>query len=193
MLHTADEEAAGEAQASVVWFDLPACLMFDLESGAVSKWTTTATNDQSRGMLVRVMQQLALISAGGEWTSPEPIKPQTAIAKLGRAVLRLRLYWHWSQKDLEIRSGVDQTTISRLERGTQRGLSIRRLARILDALRVGEVTFDKPPTIPQTALEVMLYGDHWANAGAEADRRLQWTGTPRDDQSEPAAVFGDAG
>lgn len=79
--------------------------------------------------------------------------------------------------DLERSSGVDQTTISRLERGVQRGLSIRRLAAILDALQVGEVIFDKPPTVPQTDLEIMLYGDPWQRAIREADRRLGWPPT----------------
>jgi transcriptional regulator with XRE-family HTH domain len=100
-------------------------------------------------------------------------KPK-AIEKIGRAVLRLRLYRGWSQMDLERGSGVDQTTISRLERGVHRGLSIWRLAAILDALHVGEVVFDKPPSMPQTALELMLYGDRWQRAIDVADRRLNW-------------------
>ncbi len=97
-----------------------------------------------------------------------------ALAKIGRGVLRMRLFWGWSQAELERRSGVDQTTISRLERGVQRGLSIRRLGKILDALAVGDELFEKPPTIPQTALEIMLYGDPWKRATDEADRRLGW-------------------
>jgi transcriptional regulator with XRE-family HTH domain len=100
-----------------------------------------------------------------------------ALAKVGRGVLRLRLYRGWSQADLEQRSKVDQTTISRLERGLQRGLSIRRLAAILDALHVGDVVFDQPPLItPPTNLEIMLFGDRWERAGREADRRLGWPG-----------------
>jgi transcriptional regulator with XRE-family HTH domain len=103
-------------------------------------------------------------------TNPRP----KAIAKIGRAVLTLRLYRGWSQLDLERSAGVDQTTISRLERGIQRGLSIRKLAAILDALLVGDVIFDKRPTVPQTALEVVLYGDPWRRAIDAADRRLAW-------------------
>ncbi len=95
--------------------------------------------------------------------------------KIGRAVLRLRLYHGWSQRDLEHKSRVDQTTICRLERGEQRGLSIRRLAAILDALHVDDIVFDQPQLIvPQTDLEIMLFGDRWARAGKEADRRLGW-------------------
>jgi transcriptional regulator with XRE-family HTH domain len=122
-----------------------------------------------------------------EWAPTDPIRRRPALAKLGRAVLQLRLYLGWSQKDLEARSGVDQTTISRLERGKQRGLSIRRLAKILDALQVGEIVFDKRPSVPQTDLEIMLYGDSWKRAVAEADRRLGWTeATP----NGPTAGFG---
>lgn len=142
---------------------------------------------------------IGMDSGAEEWTPPEPIRRHPAMAKLGRAVLRLRLYWGWSQQTLEARSGVDQTTISRLERGTQRGLSIRRLAAILDALRVGEVVFDRPPTVPQTNLEILLYGDRWARAVAEADRRLRWGQAPAVSPpeepalEEPAARFEDQG
>ncbi len=105
-------------------------------------------------------------------SSPER---RSAMQKIGRAVLRLRLYHGWSQRDLEHKSRVDQTTICRLERGKQRGLSIRRLAAILDALHVGEIVFDQPQLIvPQTDLEIMLFGDRWAHACKEADRRLGW-------------------
>ena len=102
----------------------------------------------------------------------------TALEKIGRSVLRLRLYYGWSQATLEDRSKVDQTTISRLERGAQRGLSIVRLAAILHVLRVGEIDFDPPRLItPQTDLEIMLSGDWWLAAVREADRRLDWPAT----------------
>jgi transcriptional regulator with XRE-family HTH domain len=100
---------------------------------------------------------------------------RTALHKIGRAVLRLRLYYGWSQRDLEHRSKVDQTTISRLERGVLGGLSIRRLGAILDALHVGEIVFGEPDLIvAPTDLEIMLFGDRWALARQEADRRLRW-------------------
>jgi len=125
---------------------------------------------------------------GGDMTTDREHPKPRALAKVGRAVLRLRLYRGWSQLDLERSSGVDQTTISRLERGVQRGLCIRKLGAILDALHVGEVIFDRQPTVPQTALEIMLYGDPWEKAVAEADRRLGW---PR--PGPPAASNEDAG
>jgi transcriptional regulator with XRE-family HTH domain len=93
--------------------------------------------------------------------------------KLGLAVKRLRLYWGWSQQHLEYRCSVDQTTLSRLERGLQPGLSIRRLFAILRALRVGEVQFlPRTPIVPPTPLELMLHGDPWKRAMSEADRRV---------------------
>ena len=106
---------------------------------------------------------------------PSPEAPQLSVEELlGRAVLRLRLYWGWSQKDLERMSGVDQTTISRFERGLQRGLSLPRIAAILDALRVGEVAFlPRRPIAPHTSLELALYGDPWERAKAAADERLE--------------------
>jgi transcriptional regulator with XRE-family HTH domain len=112
------------------------------------------------------------------WAPPAAVPPaiaarrQVILAELGRAALRLRLFLRWTQRDLEIRSGVDQTTISRFERGRQQGMSIQCLAAILEALKPGRVEFLPPPGPPPTPLELMLYGDHWRRAGEEADRRL---------------------
>ncbi len=80
----------------------------------------------------------------------EPPARKPAMAKIGRQILRLRLYWGWSQAELGRRAKLSQSTISRLERGVQRGISTGRLAQVMEALRVGEVTFDRPPTVPQT-------------------------------------------
>lgn len=104
---------------------------------------------------------------------PAQVVRLTVEEKLGRAVLRLRVYWGWSQAELERRSGVDQTTISRLETGRQCGLSLRRLAAILRALRVGEVDLMPPqPIVEPTALELMRSGNAWERAVAAADRRV---------------------
>ena len=103
----------------------------------------------------------------------DPAPRKLALEQMGEAVLRLRLFRGWTQSDVELAARVDQTTISRLERGGQRGLSIQRLARILDALRVGEISFSPPkPAIPPTDLELMLRGDPWQRAGDRAARRL---------------------
>jgi len=106
----------------------------------------------------------------------EPVrhKPGDTIGLIGAAVLRLRLYRGWRQVDLERASGVDQTTISRLERGRQRGLSVRKLAAILDVLRVGEVSF-KPMTLAGAAHDVerRLLEDRWLRVGRYAEQRLR--------------------
>ena len=91
----------------------------------------------------------------------------------GRGLLRLRLYLDWSQKALERVSGVDQTTISRLETGHAANVGSARICRILRALQVGDVVFlPRFPAIEPTALELMLHGDPWRRAVAEADRRV---------------------
>jgi transcriptional regulator with XRE-family HTH domain len=101
-----------------------------------------------------------------------PPAQKSAMAKIGRQLLRLRLYWGWTQAEVGRRAKLSQSTISRLERGVQRGISMGRLAAVMKALRVSDVTFDRPPTPPQTRLELMLRGDPWKRAVIEADRRL---------------------
>jgi transcriptional regulator with XRE-family HTH domain len=101
------------------------------------------------------------------------------LAEIGRATLRLRLYRHWRQRDVEAATGIDQTTISRLERGQHPGLSIGRLAAVLDALGVGVLTFEPRAEAPLTDLERMLFGDPWRRAGEKAGQRLARRRRPR--------------
>ena len=108
-----------------------------------------------------------------EENAARPVQ-KSPVAKIGRQLLRLRLYWGWSQAEVARRANLSQSTISRLERGVQHGISIGRLTRVMKALRVGDVIFDRPPTQEQTSLERMLYGDPWVKATEEADRRLGW-------------------
>lgn len=92
---------------------------------------------------------------------------------LGRGLLRLRLFTGWSQKEVERRSGVDQSTISRLETGTAANVGSARICRILRAIGAGDVVFlPRFSTVEPTALELMLRGDPWKRAVAEADRRV---------------------
>jgi transcriptional regulator with XRE-family HTH domain len=92
---------------------------------------------------------------------------------LGRGLLRLRLYLGWSQRDVERRSGVDQSTISRLETGWAANVGSARICAILRALGVGDVVFlPRLPSVEPTALDLMLRGDPWKRALAEADRRV---------------------
>jgi transcriptional regulator with XRE-family HTH domain len=108
------------------------------------------------------------------WLPKDPPARPKAIEQIGRAILQLRLYLGWRQLDVEARARVDQTTISRLEHGIQKGLSLRKLAAVLDALMVGEIQM-KPwvPSGPATDLERMLHGDPWRRATERADLRLR--------------------
>jgi transcriptional regulator with XRE-family HTH domain len=60
---------------------------------------------------------------------------QQALDELGEALRDARHQRAWSQRVLERYSGVDQTTISRLERGLAPGLRTEAIARIRQALR----------------------------------------------------------
>ena len=53
---------------------------------------------------------------------------------LGIVLKRARLGLGWSQRGLERRSGVEQTTISRLENGRLVNFSLQRLASLIQAL-----------------------------------------------------------
>src|SRR5262249_37099633 len=70
------------------------------------------------------MRQLAYESRGIDRKRVAAGAKPDAIELIGRGVLRLRLYRDARQVDLERAAGVDQTTISRLERGQRRGLSL---------------------------------------------------------------------
>ena len=54
--------------------------------------------------------------------------------RLGDAVYEARRRAGWTQRQLATRSGIDQPTISRLERGMLPGISLRRLAVLFVAL-----------------------------------------------------------
>jgi transcriptional regulator with XRE-family HTH domain len=107
------------------------------------------------------------------WQRPERrARREEILKRVGRAVLQLRLYRGWSQRDLELATAIDQTTVSRLERGADPGLAIGRLAAILDVLIVSEIEFRAGGTEP-SSVERMLFGDRWRRAGEAADRRLR--------------------
>jgi transcriptional regulator with XRE-family HTH domain len=97
----------------------------------------------------------------------------TAAELLGRGILRLRLYLGWSQMDVERASGVDQSTICRLETGKAADVGSARVSSVLTSLRASDVVILPPlPTVEPTALEQLLRGDPWQRAIREADRRV---------------------
>ncbi|HEX8024708.1 MAG TPA: helix-turn-helix transcriptional regulator, partial [Candidatus Limnocylindrales bacterium] len=59
----------------------------------------------------------------------------------GRAIRALRLYHGWTQAQLEFRSGIDQTIISRIETGAPLGMRFTRLLVLLDAMGVDRIAF----------------------------------------------------
>jgi transcriptional regulator with XRE-family HTH domain len=64
---------------------------------------------------------------------------------VGNAVKRRRRALHWSQRDLERASGVDQTVISRLENGILPGIRFSRFARLVEAMNGLDVDLPHPP------------------------------------------------
>ena len=62
-------------------------------------------------------------------------REMAGLRDLGTVLKRARLENSWSQRGLERRSGVDQTTISRLENGRLTHFSLTRLARLIQVLR----------------------------------------------------------
>jgi transcriptional regulator with XRE-family HTH domain len=68
----------------------------------------------------------------GQWLSEREL---AGLQHLGAVLRDARVGRGWSQRDLERRSGVDQTTISRLENGRLVHCRIVRLARLIEALQ----------------------------------------------------------
>jgi transcriptional regulator with XRE-family HTH domain len=73
------------------------------------------------------------------WHKGQPVSARdtAALRHLGIVVRTARLRLGYSQRQLERLSGVDQTTISRLENGRLTSLRLVRLAAIFVALRGG--------------------------------------------------------
>ena len=66
---------------------------------------------------------------------------------IGQAVLRVRLAAGLTQRQLAFRAGLNQSTISRLERGELHAMRLVTLARIVAVLRLGD-TFALPGEPP---------------------------------------------
>lgn len=85
-----------------------------------------------------------MVQCGVPYTfRPHRREVTTALVALGRAVELARARRHISQEMLEARSGIDQSTISRFERGLAPGLRLDRVAQILAGLDVDVVEIDR--------------------------------------------------
>jgi len=72
---------------------------------------------------------------------------------IGATVLRARLGLGMSQRQLAWRVGLAQSTISRVERGTLRGIGFKRLSAIVAVLSNGrDIRFAEGPRAPQRRL-----------------------------------------
>jgi transcriptional regulator with XRE-family HTH domain len=96
-----------------------------------------------------------------------------ALREIGREVRQLRTEWGRSQRAVERVTGIDQTTISRLENGLAPTLRLERLARIRAASRgwVGEsrarfVPAEIPADERMSEIPAMV-----EEAGSSSDRR----------------------
>ena len=63
-------------------------------------------------------------------------------AELGLAIRRLRFERLWTQTDLARRAAVNQTVVSRVERGRDVKLRLATLLRVLEALGVDQISLD---------------------------------------------------
>lgn len=100
---------------------------------------------------------------------PEPARIRAARVVFGAGILRARLFRGLTQLELEERSGLDQTVISRLERGRFVNVRLTRLLALLAALEVEDVML-LPGRSPGVASSVddMLDQGRWAEANARA-------------------------
>jgi transcriptional regulator with XRE-family HTH domain len=85
--------------------------------------------------------------------SPLTDRQVEGLKQIGAQLRRARLGNGWSQRRLERASGVDQTTISRLENGRLASLRLVRIAALMQAVGGTWQIVEEPPTklMPRTA------------------------------------------
>ena len=81
-----------------------------------------------------------------------PVRPrdqeqQEGFDALGAMIRRRRVWLGWSQRYLEMRSGVDQTVISRIENGKQYGIRWSRFATLVGSM--GGLDIPDPAATPR--------------------------------------------
>jgi ribosome-binding protein aMBF1 (putative translation factor) len=69
-----------------------------------------------------------------DWRRPRNPQQQIGFDLMGISIKRRRRSLGWTQRYLEMMSGVDQTVISRIENGKQYGLRWAKLAELVEAL-----------------------------------------------------------
>jgi len=74
------------------------------------------------------------------WDRPISDKARLALEELGSQVVRARRQHGSSQRGLERATGIDQSTISRIEHGQASGLPLWRFALLVSALGAGVAT-----------------------------------------------------
>ena len=80
------------------------------------------------------------------WVPPSRYaEPDPRVIAFGRALLATRRQRRLSQMALECRSGVDQTMISRIERGLVPNTPVRRLVLLADGLDAVLGFVERPP------------------------------------------------
>ncbi len=74
------------------------------------------------------------------WDRPISDEARLALVQLGSQVARARWHHGSSQRGLEQATGIDQSTISRIEHGQASGLPLWRFALLVRALEAGVAT-----------------------------------------------------
>lgn len=105
---------------------------------------------------------------------PEPPAVRGARRVLGLGIRRTRLFQGMTQLELEERSGLDQTAISRLELGRFVDLRLRRLLDVIGALGVDDLVLAPGlSAAPRSSVDEMLEPGRWAAADARARREIE--------------------
>jgi transcriptional regulator with XRE-family HTH domain len=108
------------------------------------------------------------------WRRREPAAMRAARRVLGLGIRRTRLFHEWTQLELEARTGLDQTAISRLELGRYVDLRLRRLLSVISALGIDDVILvPAEPPGPRGSVDELLAAGRWAAADTRARREIE--------------------
>jgi transcriptional regulator with XRE-family HTH domain len=100
------------------------------------------------------------------WDTPVDDLTRAVLEQLGRQVRAARHHAGLSQRQVEAMTGIDQTTIVRIEQGKATGMPLRRFARLLYAINAGVAT-RRPPFLVGMAVPG---SSEWVNDGPAWDR-----------------------